>query len=107
MYRHLKLYIFSFFEDLKGSLVDLSIIIGIIAIYQFAILQTVPDNLPAMVVGLMFVVVGLALFLRGLELGIFPLGEDLSRQLARMKNRVWIVILPSSSVLPRRSRNLL
>ena len=92
MYRHLKLYIFSFFEDLKGSLVDLSIIIGIIAIYQFAILQTVPDNLPSMVVGLLFVVVGLALFLRGLELGIFPLGEDLSQQLARMDTRVWIVV---------------
>ena len=88
----LKLYIFSFFEDLKASLVDLSIIVGIIAIYQFGILQTVPDNLPAMVVGLMFVVVGLALFLRGLELGIFPLGEDLSRQLARMSTRVWIVV---------------
>lgn len=92
MYRNLKLYIFSFFEDLKGSLIDLSIIIGIIAIFQFGILQTVPDNLPGMVIGLMFVVVGLALFLRGLELGIFPLGEDLSQQLARMKTRVWIVL---------------
>ncbi len=92
MYRHLKLYIFSFFEDLKGSLIDLSIIIGIIAIYQFAILQTVPENLPGMVVGLMFVVVGLALFLRGLEIGIFPLGEDLSQQLARMDTRIWIVV---------------
>ena len=88
----LKLYIFSFFEDLKTSLVDLSVIIGIIAIYQFAILQTVPDNLPAMVVGLLLVVLGLALFLRGLELGIFPLGETLSRKLARMSTRVWIVI---------------
>ena len=48
----LKLYIFSFFEDLKGSLVDLSVIVGIIAIYQFAILKTVPDNLPAMAKGI-------------------------------------------------------
>ena len=92
MHHRLRLYIYSFFEDLRGSLVDLSIIMGIIALYQFAILQTVPDDLPAMVVGLMFVVLGLALFLRGLELGIFPLGEDLSRQLARMSTRVWIVV---------------
>ena len=92
MYQNLKLYVFSFFEDLKGSLLDLSIIISIIAIYQFAILQTVPDDLPSMVVGLLFVVVGLALFLRGLELGIFPLGEDLSQQLARMDTRTWIVV---------------
>ena len=88
----LKLYIFSFYEDLKASLIDLSVIVGIIAIYQFGILRTVPDNLPAMVVGLLFVAVGLALFLRGLELGIFPLGEDLAQQLARMPTRVWIVV---------------
>lgn len=88
----LKLYIFTFFEDLKGSLVDLSVIISIVAIYQFAILQTVPDDLPSLVAGLAFVAVGLALFLRGLELGIFPLGEDLSRQLARLSTRVWIVV---------------
>lgn len=87
-----KLYLFSFYEDLKGSLLDLSIIIGIIAFYQFAILQTVPDNLPAIILGLLFVAVGLALFLRGLEVGIFPLGEDLSQQLARMGTRVWIVL---------------
>jgi hypothetical protein len=88
----LNLYIFTFFEDLKTSLVDLSVIVGIIAIYQFAILQTVPDNLPSMVVGLLFVVLGLAMFLRGLEMGIFPLGEDLAQQLARMGTRFWIVI---------------
>ena len=91
MYHRLKVYIFSFFEDLKGSLIDLSIVVGIIAFYQFAILQTVPDNLPDIIFGLIFVAVGLALFLRGLEVGIFPLGEDLSQQLARMDTRVWIV----------------
>ena len=75
VYHHLKTYIFSFFEDLRGSLMDLSIIVGIIAFYQFAILQTVPDDLPDIFVGLMLVAIGLAFFLRGLELGIFPLGE--------------------------------
>ncbi len=91
-YRHLTQHIYSFYEDLRGALFDLSIIVGIIMFYQFAILQTVPDNLPAMVVGLMFVAVGLALFLRGLEMGIFPLGEDLSQQLASLSNRIWIII---------------
>ena len=92
MNHRFKVYIFSFFEDLKGSLIDLSVVVGIIAFYQFAILQTVPDDLPAIVLGLLFVAVGLALFLRGLEAGIFPLGEDLSQQLARMDTRVWIVV---------------
>ena len=92
MYHNFKIYAFPFFEDLRGSLVDLSIIVGIIAFYQFAILQIVPENLPSMVIGLMLVALGLALFMRGLELGIFPLGEDLSQRLAQMSTRIWIII---------------
>ena len=92
IYHHFKIYAFSFFEDLRGSLTDLSIIIGIIAFYQFAILQTVPDDLPNMFIGLMLVAIGLAFFLRGLELGIFPLGEDLSQRLAKLSTRTWIIV---------------
>lgn len=71
---------------------DLSLIIGIIAFFQFAILQTVPDDLTDMVLGLLLVAIGLAFFLRGLELGIFPLGEDLSQRLAQLPSRTWIII---------------
>ena len=92
IYDRFKVYSFTFFEDLRGSLMDLSIIIGIIAFYKFAILQTVPDNLPDMFVGLMLVALGLAFFLRGLELGIFPLGEDLSQRLAKLSTRTGIIV---------------
>lgn len=91
MYQHLKIYIFHFYEDLKGSLLDLSIIVGIISIFQFGIIQKVPENLWGMVLGLLLVAVGLALFLRGLEIGIFPLGEDLSQQLSRKSKKIWIL----------------
>jgi hypothetical protein len=90
--RTLRIYFYTFFEDLRGSLTDLSVIVGIIAFYQFAILRSVPDDLPDIVVGLMLVAVGLALFLRGLELGIFPLGEDLSQRLATLNTRAWILL---------------
>ncbi len=92
IYQQLKVYIFSFFEDLRVSLIDLSVIIGIISFYQFGILQAVPDDLTSMIIGLLLVAVGLAFFLRGLEVGIFPLGEDLSQRLASEKARFWIVI---------------
>lgn len=91
-YERIRVYAFSFFEDLRGSLFDLSIIIGIVFFYQFAILQTVPDDLPSIFAGLALVAIGLAFFLRGLEIGIFPLGEDLSKQLASLKARTWIII---------------
>ena len=45
-----------------------------------------------MFIGLMLVAIGLAFFLRGLELGIFPLGEDLSQRLAGLGTRAWIIV---------------
>lgn len=92
VYEHIKVHAFTFFQDLRGSLFDLSIIIGIVFFYQFAILQTVPDDLPSIFIGLALVAIGLALFLRGLELGIFPLGEDLSQQLAKLGTRTWVIV---------------
>ena len=45
-----------------------------------------------MVLGLVVVGVGLALFLRGLEIGIFPLGEELAELLSSSGSR-WLIIL--------------
>ena len=93
IYRHPRVYAFSLFEDLRRSQTDLSVIIGIIAFYQFAILHTVPDDLPDMIIGLTLVAVGLAVFPQGLELGISPLGADLSQRLARLSSRTGIIVI--------------
>ena len=44
-----------------------------------------PDNLTSIVIGLTIVAVGLALFIRGLELGIFPVGENLAIDFAKKR----------------------
>jgi len=67
-----------FTGDLKNSFKDLLPIIIVVALFQGAIIRTVPDNLLSIVIGLTIVAVGLALFIRGLELGIFPIGEGLA-----------------------------
>ncbi|WP_338090053.1 DUF1538 domain-containing protein [Natronospirillum operosum] len=53
------------------------------AVFQAFILQQVPDNLLSMALGLLIVAVGVALFLQGLELGVFPIGKSLANQFAR------------------------
>nr|WP_282571362.1 DUF1538 domain-containing protein [Methylonatrum kenyense] len=58
-------------------------IIIVVAVFQFGVMQQVPDNLWGMVFGLLIVVLGVALFLQGLELGVFPIGKNLSNQFAR------------------------
>ncbi len=58
-------------------------IILVVAVFQAFILQQVPDNLLSMSIGLLIVAVGVALFLQGLELGVFPIGKSLANQFAR------------------------
>ncbi len=88
----LKKHFYTFVGDIRRSFLDLTVIIGVIAFFQFVILRTTPDNLPSMVLGLAIVGIGLALFMRGLEMGVFPLGENLATQLASSKRRFWVLI---------------
>jgi hypothetical protein len=81
-----------FAGDLKNSFKDLLPIIIVVALFQGAIIRTVPDNLLSIVMGLAIVAVGLALFIRGLELGIFPIGEGLAVDFARKGSVIWLLI---------------
>ncbi|HSM26776.1 MAG TPA: DUF1538 family protein, partial [Thioalkalivibrio sp.] len=58
-------------------------IILVVGIFQFLVIRQVPDAWLPMAVGLLVVVLGVALFLQGLELGIFPIGKNLSNEFAR------------------------
>jgi hypothetical protein len=65
------------------SLRDLLPIILVIAFFQILVLQQPFPNLERVVGGLIFVIVGLALFVQGLELGLFPWGDGLAHAFAR------------------------
>jgi len=80
-----------FSKDLKNSFKDLLPIVIVVAFFQTFIIQTVPENLTSIVIGLFIVAVGLALFIRGLELGIFPIGEGLAIDFARKGSVFWLL----------------
>ncbi|MCB4763091.1 MAG: DUF1538 family protein, partial [Sulfurovum sp.] len=79
-----------FAGDLKNAFSDLVPIIVVVTLFQGAIIRTVPENLPSIIIGLTIVAVGLALFIRGLELGIFPIGEGLAVDFARKGSIFWL-----------------
>ena len=68
---------------LVGSVQDLAPIVLVIAFFQIVVIQQPFPNLWNVVVGLACVVVGLALFIQGLESGLFPIGEALAQGFAR------------------------
>ncbi len=84
---------FNFFlKLLRESFRDLLPIIIVILFFQLAIIQSVPEGWIGTAIGLGIVGVGLAIFLQGLEIGIFPVGEGLARDFAKSGWTTWILI---------------
>jgi hypothetical protein len=81
-----------FLNDLKNSFKDLLPIIIVVAFFQIAIIRQMPENLASIIIGLIIVGVGLALFIRGLEIGIFPIGENLATDFAKKGSVFWLLL---------------
>jgi len=77
---------------MRGSVRDLLPIFLVIGFFQLVVLrQPVPD-LGSLLLGMLLVVVGLALFVRGLELGLFPIGESMAYAFARKGSLTWLLL---------------
>jgi hypothetical protein len=68
---------------LLSSIRDLMPILLVIACFQILVVGTALPNLAELLQGLVFVVLGLTLFVYGLETGVFPMGERLVGQLSK------------------------
>ncbi len=82
----------AFWHLLLHSFRNLLPIVLVVGFFQFAVIQEVPQGLLSMVVGLIIVAVGVAVFLQGLELGIFPIGKNLSNQFAKKGSLVLLMV---------------
>lgn len=60
---------------------DVAPIIVLLVFFQYVVLRKPVRNLKKVIVGLVYIVAGLALFLVGLEQALFPLGEVMAKQL--------------------------
>ncbi len=76
---------------LKKSFFDLLPIIVVVSFFQIVVLQQPFPNLFDISVGLVFVVLGLMLFVEGLEMGLFPIGENLSYALVKKGSLFWLL----------------
>ena len=83
-------------QSLLGSLRDLLPIFLVIVFFQFVVLHQVPPNLGQILLGVLFVVLGLTFFIHGLEQGLFPIGESMATAFARKGSLLWLVIFAFS-----------
>ena len=71
------------FSPLLASARDLLPIVVVIGFFQLVVLQQPIPNLSELLIGTLFVMIGLALFVKGLEMGLFPIGETMAHAFAR------------------------
>jgi hypothetical protein len=71
------------FAVIVGTVTDVMPIAVIIFGFQFAVLRRRPANLGSILIGFVWVLVGLSLFLLGLKWCLFPLGRTMAEQLTR------------------------
>jgi hypothetical protein len=82
----------SFTRLILGTLRDLAPIILVIAFFQVAVLRQPFPNLDTVIAGLVLTMLGLALFIQGLEMGLFPIGESMAGAFARKGSLFWLLI---------------
>ena len=75
-------FIYFFSKILVATGRDVLPIIILIVVFQLLVLRQPIPHLPRLIVGGLYVVIGLALFLAGLEKALFPLGNIMATQLS-------------------------
>jgi hypothetical protein len=74
-----------------GTLRDLLPIVLVIAFFQLGVLRRPFPDLENVLAGFVLVMIGLAVFLRGLEMALFPLGEAMAGAFARKGSLFWLL----------------
>ena len=77
--------------SLWDSLRDLAPIVLVIAFFQMLVLREPIPNLGDLLWGSLLVVIGLSLFVEGLKLGLFPIGETMAWDFARKGSLFWLL----------------
>lgn len=75
-----------------GSIRDLLPIIAVIGFFQLVVLQQPLPDFGNILFGMLEVVLGLTLFIFGLEMGLFPLGETMAHAFARKGSVFWLLL---------------
>jgi len=80
-----------FIKQLFSSFLDLAPILAVVIVFQvFVIRQPIPDVVD-LITGALLVVLGLTLFVQGLEQSLFPLGESMAHAFASKGSLFWLL----------------
>ncbi len=90
--RIMKLRLNRLSKQFDCAFADLLPILGVIFFFQLLVLRQPFLEVFDLLVGSVLVVAGLAFFIEGLELSLFPMGENMAHDLARKGSVFWLLL---------------
>ena len=87
-----KSYFIVILKKLKSALTDLIPIIVVVVFFQSVVIRQPFPQIGEVIFGFLLVIVGLMLFVEGLEIGLFPIGEAMAYALAKKGSLLWLMI---------------
>ncbi|HNI74478.1 MAG TPA: DUF1538 family protein, partial [Accumulibacter sp.] len=79
-------------ELLREAARDLAPTLIVVVFFQAFFIQRLPDNPGGLIGGFAVVLIGLALFVKGLDAAIFPAGETMAFDFARRGSFIWLML---------------
>ncbi len=89
----------SLFKQMLSSMRDLAPVVIVFSLFQLLVIrQPLPPHVGVaeLIIGLISVLLGLTLFVKGLEIGLFPVGENLAHAFARKASVFWLILFAFS-----------
>ncbi len=80
------------FRKFIEAVKDLVPIVVVVVFFQSVVIRQPFPEIGAVIFGILFVIVGLMLFVEGLEMGLFPIGETMAYALAKKGSLFWLLI---------------
>ncbi len=80
------------YTKLGQAAMDLLPIVLVIAFFQLVVIRQPLPELMEIFTGTILVIIGLSMFIQGLEMALFPIGEEMAQALSRKGSLVWLLI---------------
>jgi Protein of unknown function (DUF1538) len=80
-----------FAKRLFSSFLDLAPILAVVLFFQIVIIRQAIPDVAQLISGTLLIILGLSLFIQGLEQSLFPIGESMAYAFARKGSLFWLL----------------
>ena len=85
-------FILLLLKKIWAAVTDLIPIIVVVVFFQSVVIRQPFPEIGDVIFGILLVIVGLMLFIEGLEIGLFPIGETMAYALAKKGSLLWLMV---------------